>query len=60
MIVERFHILYPEYGSEFCVLIDNYVTYSQDLIDKFEVRDNNPSGCVFTFYLEKGEVSIDE
>ncbi|MEE1305079.1 MAG: DUF4118 domain-containing protein [Agathobacter sp.] len=25
-----------------------------------EVRDNNPSGCVFTFYLEKGEVSIDE
>ena len=41
MIVERFYVLYPEYAGEngdFCALIDNYVTYAQDLIDKFEIR----------------------
>ena len=54
LIVERFHILYPEYGSDFCVLIDNYVTYSQDLIDKFEVRDNNPQIAVSVDMLDTG------
>jgi type I restriction enzyme R subunit len=54
LIVERFHILYPEYGSEFCVLIGNYVTYSQDLIDKFEVRDNNPQIAVSVDMLDTG------
>ena len=36
MIVQRFNILYTEYGSGFCVLIDTYVNYAQDLIDKME------------------------
>ena len=54
MIVERFHKLYPEYGSDFCVLIDNYVTYSQDLIDKFEIRDNNPQIAVSVDMLDTG------
>ena len=54
LIVERFHILYPEYGAEFCVLIDRYVTYSQDLIDKFEVRDNNPQIAVSVDMLDTG------
>lgn len=54
LIVERFHILYPEYGAELCVLIDNYVTYSQDLIDKFEVRDNNPQIAVSVDMLDTG------
>ena len=54
LIVERFHKLYPEYGSDFCVLIDNYVTYSQDLIDKFEIRDNNPQIAVSVDMLDTG------
>ena len=54
LIVDRFNKLYPEYGSEFCVLIDNYVTYSQDLIDKFEVRDNNPQIAVSVDMLDTG------
>lgn len=54
MIVERFNALYPEYGSDFCVLIDNYVTYSQDLINKFEVRDNNPQVAVSVDMLDTG------
>ena len=54
LIVDRFHKLYPEYGAEFCALIDNYVTYSQDLIDKFEVRDNNPQIAVSVDMLDTG------
>ena len=57
MIVERFYALYPEYASEsseFCALIDNYVTYSKDLIDKFEVRDGNPQIAVSVDMLDTG------
>lgn len=54
LIVERFNTLYPEYGAEFCALIDNYVTYSQDLIDKFEIRDGNPQIAVSVDMLDTG------
>lgn len=54
MIVERFGVLYPEYGAEFCALIDNYVTYSKDLIDKFEIRDGNPQIAVSVDMLDTG------
>lgn len=54
MIVERFNLLYPEYANEFCVLIDNYVTYSKDLIDRFEIRDGNPQIAVSVDMLDTG------
>lgn len=57
MIVERFYALYPEYaseGSEFCALIDNYVTYSKDLIDRLEIRDGNPQIAVSVDMLDTG------
>ena len=58
LIVERFYKLYPEYYDKdktgFCELIDNYVVYSQDLIDKFEVRDNNPQIAVSVDMLDTG------
>ena len=57
MIVERFYALYPEYAnenSEFCALIDNYVTYAQDLIDRFEIRDGNPQIAVSVDMLDTG------
>ena len=54
MIVERFYALYPEYSSDFCALIDNYVTYSKDLIDKFEIRDGNPQIAVSVDMLDTG------
>ncbi len=53
-IVQRFSVLYPEYGSDFCVLIDNYVTYAHDLIDKFEIRDSNPQIAVSVDMLDTG------
>ncbi|MBO5677262.1 MAG: DEAD/DEAH box helicase family protein [Bacteroidaceae bacterium] len=54
MVVKRFNVLYPEYGSDFCVLIDNTVTYAQDLINKFEVRDGNPQIAVSVDMLDTG------
>lgn len=57
MIVERFYALYPEYAaesSEFCALIDNYVTYSKDLIDRFEIRDGCPQIAVSVDMLDTG------
>lgn len=54
LIVLRFNFLYPEYGSDFCVLIDNYVNYSQDLIDKMETRDGNPQIAVSVDMLDTG------
>ena len=54
LIVKRFNVLYPEYGSTFCVLIDNKVDYAQDLIDKFEVRDGDPQIAVSVDMLDTG------
>ena len=54
LIVERFNILYPEYGADFCVLIDYHITYSQDLIDRFEIIDNNPQIAVSVDMLDTG------
>lgn len=54
LIVKRFEFLFPEYGSGFCVLIDNYVNYAQDLIDKMEKRDSNPQIAVSVDMLDTG------
>ena len=54
LIVSRFNVLYPEYGPGFCVLIDNYVTYAHDLIDKFEIRDADPQVAVSVDMLDTG------
>lgn len=54
MIVGRFNALYPEYGAGFCVLIDNYITYAHDLIDKFEERDKDPQIAVSVDMLDTG------
>ena len=54
LIVKRFYELYPEYGADFCALIDNQVTYAQDLIDKFEKRDAAPQIAVSVDMLDTG------
>ncbi len=53
-IVERFGVLYPHLGSDFCVLIDNYVNYAQDLINKFEVRGKMPQIAVSVDMMDTG------
>ena len=53
-IVERFHTQYPEYGSEFCILIDNQVAKAQDLINSFEVRGKMPQIVVSVDMMDTG------
>ena len=54
LIVKRFGELYPQYGPDFCVLIDNYVKYAQNLIDNFEVRGKMPQIAVSVDMLDTG------
>lgn len=53
-IVERFEKLYPQYGAEFCVLIDYSVNYAQNLIERFEVRDKDPQIAISVDMLDAG------
>ena len=53
-IVERFQNQYPEFGSDFCVLIDNQVTKAQDLINSFEVRGKMPQIVVSVDMMDTG------
>lgn len=54
LIVERFNTLYPEYGNGFCEQIDYSINYSQDLIDKFSLRDKMPQIAVSVDMLDTG------
>ena len=53
-IVDRFNILYPQFGGKMCKLIDNYVNYSQSLIDEFSIADNDFRIAVSVDMLDTG------
>lgn len=53
-IVGRFAKLYPQYGPDFCVLIDYSVSYAQNLIDRLEVRDKDPQIAISVDMLDTG------
>ena len=53
-IVDRFNKQYPQYGSDFCVLIDNQVTKAQDLINSFGGRGKMPQIVVSVDMLDTG------
>lgn len=54
LIVERFHLLYPEYGPDFCVQIDYSISYAQSLIDNLQLRDKLPQIAVSVDMLDTG------
>lgn len=54
LIVKRFEKLYPELGPEYCKLVDNYVTYAQNIIDSFSVRNKLPQIAVSVDMLDTG------
>ena len=54
VIVDRFNKLYPQYGPDYCKLIDNYVNYAQTLIDEFSIKDNNFRIAVSVDMLDTG------
>lgn len=54
LIVNIFREKFPEYGENFCQLIDNYVKYSQSLIDNLSVKDKLPQIAVSVDMLDTG------
>ncbi len=54
LIVDVFREKYPEYGPDFCQLIDNYVNYAQDILDKFRLQDRLPQIAVSVDMLDTG------
>lgn len=54
LILERFNILFPERGPEYCKVIDNYINYAQSIIESFEVRDRMPQIAVSVDMLDTG------
>ncbi len=54
MIVEKFNKLFPQYGPDYCALIDNYVTYADSLIENFEIKNKEPQIAVSVDMLDTG------
>ncbi len=54
LIVERFNVLYPQCGPDFCRQIDYSIKYSQDLIDRFSLRHKLPQIAVSVDMLDTG------
>lgn len=53
-IVERFQVLYPHLGIDFCKLIDSKVENSLGLIDSFGERDQLPQVTVSVDMMDTG------
>lgn len=53
-IVERFNILYPEYGGNFAKVIDYSINYADTLIDDFSDKDKMPQIAVSVDMLDTG------
>ena len=53
-IVERFDVLYPEYGGEFAKVIDYSVNYYQTLIEDFSTKEKMPQIAVSVDMLDTG------
>jgi type I restriction enzyme, R subunit len=53
-IVERFDVLFPEYGGEFAKVIDYSVNYYQSLIEEFSTKGKMPQIAVSVDMLDTG------
>lgn len=53
-IVDRFNVLYPEYGGNFAKVIDYSINYVDTLIDDFSDKDKLPQIAVSVDMLDTG------
>jgi type I restriction enzyme R subunit len=53
-IVERFHLLYPEKGPDFCKSVYSSLPYAQSLINEFSIGSNNFRIAVSVDMLDTG------
>ncbi|MCD8184370.1 MAG: hypothetical protein LUE99_16300 [Bacteroides sp.] len=54
LIAERFHVLYPELGADFCRVIDNYEKYAESILDNFKDMNKMPQIAVSVDMLDTG------
>ncbi|MDO4160941.1 MAG: DEAD/DEAH box helicase family protein [Prevotellaceae bacterium] len=54
LIAERFGVLYPDLGTGFCRVIDNYEKYAESLLDDFRTPDKEPQIAVSVDMLDTG------
>lgn len=54
LIAERFNILYPELGGDFCRVIDNYEKYAESILDNFKDVNKMPQIAVSVDMLDTG------
>lgn len=54
MIKKRFDILFPEKGPDYAQIITYSVNYSQDLIDRFSVKEKLPQVAISVNMLDTG------
>ena len=54
VIVDRFNILFPEYGGDFIKQIDYSINYCDTLIDDFSTKDKIPQIAVSVDMLDTG------
>jgi len=53
-IAERFDKLYPQYGSKYCRVIDNYDRFAQQLIEDLKKADKYPQIAISVDMLDTG------
>ena len=53
-IQDRFYLLYPHLGGDFILVIDNYQTYVQNLIDDFSDPKKHPQIAISVDMLDTG------
>lgn len=54
LIVDRFHVLFPEYGGDFIKRIDYSINYCDALIDEFSDKSKMPEIAVSVDMLDTG------
>ncbi len=50
---------YPEYGPEFCLVVDNYINYAEDLIERFQNPEKVPQVVISVDMLDTG-IDVEE
>lgn len=54
LLKELFQEMYPEYGPDYCAVIDNYISHAEDLLDDFKDADKNPVIAISVDMLDTG------
>lgn len=54
LLQELFQEMYPQFGSDYCVVIDNYIVDNEQLLDNFKELGKNPVIAISVDMLDTG------